>query len=199
MKGIKGSGPNGRIVAKDLEGVEPQAAAAAAPAAAAATAGAAPSATASYEDIPITSMRKTIASRLLQSTQQSPSYIIQSQISVSKLLKLRASLNATAEERYKLSINDLLIKAIAKTCVRIPEVNAAWLGEQGVIRQYKNVDVSVAVATPTGLITQLSLMLNLKDWLKFLTKSKIWVREPRLVNYFQKNSKVVPSVFPTWV
>ena len=66
MKGIKGSGPNGRIVAKDLEGVEPQAAAAA-PAAAAATAGAAPSATASYEDIPITSMRKTIASRLLQS------------------------------------------------------------------------------------------------------------------------------------
>ena len=152
MKGIKGSGPNGRIVAKDLEGVEPQAAAAA-PAAAAATAGAAPSATASYEDIPITSMRKTIASRLLQSTQQSPSYIIQSQISVSKLLKLRASLNATAEERYKLSINDLLIKAIAKTCVRIPEVNAAWLGEQGVIRQYKNVDVSVAVATPTGLIT----------------------------------------------
>lgn len=153
LKGIKGSGPNGRIVAKDLEGVEPQAAAAAAPAAAAATAGAAPSATASYEDIPITSMRKTIASRLLQSTQQSPSYIIQSQISVSKLLKLRASLNATAEERYKLSINDLLIKAIAKTCVRIPEVNAAWLGEQGVIRQYKNVDVSVAVATPTGLIT----------------------------------------------
>ena len=153
LKGIKGSGPNGKIVAKDLEGVEPQAAAAAAPAAAAATAGAAPSATASYEDIPITSMRKTIASRLLQSTQQSPSYIIQSQISVSKLLKLRASLNATAEERYKLSINDLLIKAIAKTCVRIPEVNAAWLGEQGVIRQYKNVDVSVAVATPTGLIT----------------------------------------------
>ncbi|CAX40700.1 dihydrolipoamide acetyltransferase component of pyruvate dehydrogenase complex, putative [Candida dubliniensis CD36] len=152
LKGIKGSGPNGRIVAKDLEGVEPQAAAAA-PATPAATTGAAPSATASYEDIPITSMRKTIASRLLQSTQQSPSYIIQSQISVSKLLKLRASLNATAEERYKLSINDLLIKAIARTCVRVPEVNAAWLGEQGVIRQYKNVDVSVAVATPTGLIT----------------------------------------------
>ena len=93
-------------------------------------------------------MRKDNCFQIITITQQSPSYIIQSQISVSKLLKLRASLNATAEERYKLSINDLLIKAIAKTCVRIPEVNAAWLGEQGVIRQYKNVDVSVAVATP---------------------------------------------------
>jgi pyruvate dehydrogenase E2 component (dihydrolipoamide acetyltransferase) len=150
LKGVKGTGPHGRITAKDIEGLEAKPAAAATPGAG----GAAPAAaTASYEDIPITSMRKTIATRLLQSTQQSPSYIIQSQISVSKLLKLRASLNSTAEDRYKLSINDLLIKAIARTCVRVPEVNSAWLGDQGVIRQYKNVDVSVAVATPTGLIT----------------------------------------------
>ncbi|EMG47688.1 LAT1 Dihydrolipoyllysine-residue acetyltransferase component of pyruvate dehydrogenase complex [Candida maltosa Xu316] len=150
LKGVQGSGPAGRIVAKDLEGLEAKAAAAAP----ATGAGAAPvSATATYEDIPITSMRKIIATRLLESTQQSPSYIIQSQISVSKLLKLRASLNSTAEERYRLSVNDLLIKAIARTCVRVPEVNSAWLGDQGVIRQYKNVDVSVAVATPTGLIT----------------------------------------------
>lgn len=149
LKGVKGSGPHGRIIVKDIEGLEAkQAAASSAPAATSA-----PAPGASYEDIPITSMRKIIASRLLQSTQQSPSYIIQSQISVSKLLKLRASLNSTAEDRYKLSINDLLIKAIARTCVRIPEVNSAWLGDQGVIRQYKNVDVSVAVATPTGLIT----------------------------------------------
>lgn len=147
LKGVKGSGPHGRITAKDIEGLESK------PAAAATTPAAAPAPGATYEDIPITSMRKTIASRLLQSTQQSPSYIIQSQISVSKLLKLRASLNSTAEDRYKLSINDLLIKAIARTCVRVPEVNSAWLGEQGVIRQYKNVDVSVAVATPNGLIT----------------------------------------------
>ncbi|CAI5760423.1 unnamed protein product [Candida verbasci] len=155
LKGIKGSGPGGRIVAKDLENVQPSSGAAAA-AAAATTASATTSSTpaaATFEDIPLTSMRKTIATRLLQSTQQSPTYIIQSQISVSKLLKLRASLNASAEDRYKLSINDLLIKAIAKTCVRVPQVNSAWLGDQGVIRQYKNVDVSVAVATPTGLIT----------------------------------------------
>lgn len=142
LRNIKGSGPNGRIVAKDVENAKPvEAAPAAAPAAA------------SFEDIPITGMRKTIASRLLQSTQQSPSYIVQSQLNVSKLLKLRQSLNATSEDRYRLSVNDLLIKAIALASLRVPEVNSAWLGEEGVIRQYSVVDVSVAVATPTGLIT----------------------------------------------
>ncbi|EGW29969.1 dihydrolipoamide acetyltransferase component [Spathaspora passalidarum NRRL Y-27907] len=145
LKGIQGTGPGGRIVAKDLENVKP--AAATPSGAAAAPAGA------SYEDIPITAMRSTIANRLLQSTTQSPTYIVQSQISVSKLLKLRASLNASADDRYRLSINDLLVKAIARACVRVPEVNSSWLGEEGVIRQYKNVDVSVAVSTPTGLIT----------------------------------------------
>lgn len=148
LKNIKGSGPNGRIVAKDVEAYK-------APAAAAATsaAPAAAPASASYEDIPLTGMRKTIASRLLQSTQQSPTYIIQSQLNVTKLLKLRQSLNATAEDRYKLSVNDLLIKAIALASVRVPQANSAWLAEEGVIRQYNTVDVSVAVATPTGLIT----------------------------------------------
>lgn len=147
LKNVKGSGPNGRIVAKDLENIKESAAAAPAAAAAAAPVGA------SYTDTPLTNMRKTIASRLLQSTQQSPSYIVSSEMSVSKLLKLRQSLNASAEDRYRLSVNDLLIKAIAKASLRVPEVNSAWLGEQGVIRTYNYVDVSVAVATPTGLIT----------------------------------------------
>lgn len=144
LKNVKGTGPNGRIVAADVEKYE----APAAPAAAATA-----SAEASYEDIPITGMRKTIASRLLQSTQQSPSYIVQSQIKVTKLLKLRQSLNATADNRYKLSVNDLLVKAIALASLRVPEANSAWMAEQGIIRQYNVVDVSVAVATPTGLIT----------------------------------------------
>lgn len=146
LKNIKGSGPNGRIVAKDVEAYKAPAAASSAPAAAAA-------APASYEDIPLTGMRKTIATRLLQSTQQSPTYIVQSQLNVTKLLKLRQALNATAEDRYKLSVNDLLIKAVALASVRVPQANSAWLAEEGVIRQYNNVDVSVAVATPTGLIT----------------------------------------------
>ncbi|KAK6200280.1 dihydrolipoyllysine-residue acetyltransferase component of pyruvate dehydrogenase complex mitochondrial precursor [Scheffersomyces amazonensis] len=147
LKNIKGTGPNGRIIAKDVESYKAPAPAAAAPSVPATPAGA------TFEDIPLTTMRKTIASRLLQSTQQSPTFIIQSQISVSKLLKLRASLNASADERYRLSVNDLLIKAIALASLRVPAVNSAWFGDQGYIRQYSNVDVSVAVATPTGLIT----------------------------------------------
>ncbi|CUM50906.1 uncharacterized protein AC631_01308 [Debaryomyces fabryi] len=145
LKNIKGTGPNGRIVAKDVENYKAPAAAAAPSATGAAAA--------AYEDVPISNMRKTIATRLTQSSQESPSYIVQSQISVSKLLKLRQSLNAAAEGRYKLSINDLLIKAIALANLRVPEANSAWLGDQGIIRTYSNVDVSVAVATPTGLIT----------------------------------------------
>lgn len=164
LKNIKGSGPNGRIVAKDVENYKP---AAAAPAAAPAA-----PASASYEDIPLTSMRKTIASRLLQSTQQSPSYIVQSQIVVTKLLKMRQALNAAAEDRYKLSVNDLLIKAVALASLRVPEVNSAWLGDQGVIRQYNNVDVSVAVSTPTGLITPIVRNANSKGLAAISTEIK---------------------------
>ncbi|KAG7707108.1 hypothetical protein KL949_004817 [Ogataea haglerorum] len=145
LKEVKGTGPNGRIVAKDVENYKP--AAPQAPAASAAPAAA------TYEDIPLTTMRKVISKRLTESKQTSPDYIVSSSMSVSKLLKLRASLNAAANDRYKLSVNDLLIKAIAKACERVPEVNAYYMEKEGVIRQFSNVDVSVAVATPTGLIT----------------------------------------------
>ncbi|KAH3671139.1 hypothetical protein OGAPHI_000850 [Ogataea philodendri] len=147
LKEVKGTGPNGRIVAKDVENYKP--AAAAAPAA---SPSAAP-ASAAYTDIPLTTMRKVISKRLTESKQTSPDYIVSSSISVSKLLKLRASLNSNANDRYRLSVNDLLIKAIAKACERVPEVNAYYLENEGVIRQFSNVDVSVAVATPAGLIT----------------------------------------------
>ncbi|KAA8900895.1 hypothetical protein TRICI_006108 [Trichomonascus ciferrii] len=152
LKNVKGSGPNGRIIKRDVENYVP----AAAPAAAAAAPGAAPAAAAAgaaYEDLPISMMRKTIAQRLTQSKQTNPDYIVSSTVSVSKLMKLRASLNAVAEDKYKISVNDILIKAIALANKAVPQVNSAWLEAEGVIRQYKNVDVSIAVATPTGLIT----------------------------------------------
>lgn len=157
LKNITGSGPNGRIVAKDVENYKPSAAATSGP-----SPGASSVAGASFEDIPLSSMRKTIASRLLSSTQGIPSYFVTSQISVGKLLKLRQSLNSTAEDRYRLSINDLLIKAIAAAALKVPQVNSAWLGNEGVIRQYANVDVSVAVATSTGLITPIVKNAHIK-------------------------------------
>ena len=126
-------------------GAEP-APAAAAPAAAA---------EALYEDIPASSMRKTIANRLKESMNQNPHYFVSATLSVTKLLKLRQALNASADGKYKLSVNDFMIKACAIACLKVPTVNSSWreVGGQTVIRQHKTVDISVAVATPIGLMT----------------------------------------------
>lgn len=148
LKNVTGTGPHGRIVKADVEAYLEKA-----PATSSVGGGVAPSATASYEDTEISNMRSIIGKRLLESTQGIPSYIVSSEISVSKLLKLRQSLNASAKDRYKLSINDILIKAITVAARRVPDANAYWLQDEGIIRKFKNVDVSVAVATPSGLLT----------------------------------------------
>ncbi|GKT59717.1 dihydrolipoamide acetyltransferase component [Colletotrichum tofieldiae] len=127
IRNIKGSGKGGRLLPS-----------AAAPGA-------------NYEDIPISGMRKTIASRLQESTQNNPHFYVSSSISVSKLLKLRQALNASSDGKYKLSVNDFLIKAIGVASKKVPQANSSWRGD--VIRQHNTVDVSVAVSTPTGLIT----------------------------------------------
>lgn len=142
---IKGSGPGGRITKADVEKFKP--------AAPAATPGAP---AASYEDEPASSMRKTIASRLTESFNQNPHYFVSSSISVTKLLKLRAALNASAKAgEYKLSVNDFLIKAVAAAARKVPAANSSWreMGGQTVVRKHNTVDVSVAVATPVGLMT----------------------------------------------
>ena len=159
LKAVTGTGPRGRITKADVEEYLSKSSAADAskpssgqttPAAAGA---ATTSALAEYEDIPISNMRKIIGERLLASTSGTPSYIVSSQISVSKLLKLRQSLNASGKNQYKLSVNDMLIKAVTVAAQRVPDSNAYWMENEGVIRRFKNVDVSVAVATPNGLLT----------------------------------------------
>ena len=146
LKGVKGSGPGGRISKQDIEKYK-------APGSASSTPGAAPAA--SFEDTPASSMRKTIANRLTQSMNQNPHYFVSSSISVTKLMKLRQALNSSAEGKYKLSLNDFLIKAVAVAALKVPAVNSSWreIDGQTVIRKHNNVDVSVAVATPIGLMT----------------------------------------------
>ncbi|KAL5372811.1 hypothetical protein DPSP01_013226 [Paraphaeosphaeria sporulosa] len=119
-------------------------------------------AAATYEDIPATSMRKVIAARLTQSMQQNPHYFVASSISVSKLLKLREALNASSKGEYKLSVNDFLVKAVAVAARKVPAANSSWREEAGqvVIRQHNVVDVSVAVATPVGLMTPIVKNVN---------------------------------------
>lgn len=141
ISGIKGTGVGGQVTEADVKKTS-SGGAAAAP-------GAAPAA--SYTDTPTSSMRKTIANRLTESMNQNPHYFVAATVSVSKLLKLRAALNASADGKYKLSVNDFLIKACAVACKKVPTVNSSW--RDGFIRQFNNVDISVAVATPIGLMT----------------------------------------------
>ncbi|EFX04802.1 pyruvate dehydrogenase dihydrolipoamide acetyltransferase [Grosmannia clavigera kw1407] len=144
---LKGTGPGGKITEEDVR----KAAAASSAASAASSGGAAAAEGAAYEDIPISNMRKTIASRLKESVAENPHYFVSATLSVSKLLKLRTALNSTANGKYKLSVNDFLIKAIAVASRKVPQANSSW--RDGFIRQFNTVDVSVAVSTPNGLIT----------------------------------------------
>lgn len=125
---ITGTGPEGRIIKKDVESYQPRAAAAhAAPSPAVAE-----TASADYVDTPISSMRRTIGNRLTQSKQELPHYYVTVDISMDKVLKLREVFNKTLAEKEnaaKLSVNDFIIKAVACALSDVPEVNSAWLGE----------------------------------------------------------------------
>ncbi|OLL21712.1 Dihydrolipoyllysine-residue acetyltransferase component of pyruvate dehydrogenase complex, mitochondrial [Neolecta irregularis DAH-3] len=140
LKEVIGSGPNGRIIKFDIENYKLKAEA--------------PSSvlsSSSYTDIPLSNMRKTIAKRLTESKQQNPHYYLTLSVSMDKVLKLRESLNSTSNDSYKLSVNDFLVKAASVACKKVPAVNSAWHTDY--IRQYSNVDICVAVATPAGLMT----------------------------------------------
>ncbi|KAF8349959.1 dihydrolipoamide acetyltransferase [Amanita rubescens] len=144
---IKGSGPNGRIIREDVEDYKP---------AQATSAAAQPSAAQlpDYVDTPVTNMRRTIGARLSQSKQEIPHYYLTVDIHMDKVLKLREVFNKSLSEKdksAKLSVNDFIVKAVSCALSDVPEANSAWLGE--VIRTYKKADISIAVATPTGLIT----------------------------------------------
>lgn len=156
LSSITGSGPNGRIVKADVDGAQPGAAA---PAAASAAPAPAPSAPVEAQTfgIPHTAeklsgMRKTIARRLTESKQQVPHIYLTVDIQLDALLKLRGELNAALEPQgVKLSVNDLLIKALAKSLVQVPACNVQFAGDQ--LISFQRADISVAVSIPAGLIT----------------------------------------------
>jgi pyruvate dehydrogenase E2 component (dihydrolipoamide acetyltransferase) len=123
---VKGTGPDGRIIREDVEKYTPGLASAGAPAPA--------DPSADYVDIPLSNMRRTIAARLAESKVQSPHYYLTIDIQMDKVLKLREVFNKSlAEKGAKLSINDFVVKAVAKALEDVPEANAAWLGD--IIRQ----------------------------------------------------------------
>ncbi|MBV9931086.1 MAG: pyruvate dehydrogenase complex dihydrolipoamide acetyltransferase [Alphaproteobacteria bacterium] len=170
---LQGSGPGGRIVKADVDGAQPgKAVSAAAPApaeaqAAPAPAAAPPPAAHAVPDIPheavkLSNIRKTIARRLTESKQQVPHIYLTVDIRLDALLKLRTELNATLEARaVKLSVNDFMIKALAVALMDEPKCNVMYT--PGELVTFKRADISVAVSTPTGLITPIVADANSKS------------------------------------
>jgi pyruvate dehydrogenase E2 component (dihydrolipoamide acetyltransferase) len=168
---IQGSGPHGRVIARDVaaakEGKGPRAPTAAPGAATAGAPAIAPSMSdqqiralyeeGSYQVIPHDSMRRTIAQRLTASAQTIPHFYLTIDCDIGKLLAAREEINAAAPKdkdgkpTYKLSVNDFVIKALALALQRVPDANVSWT-EAGLLK-HKHSDVGVAVALPAGLIT----------------------------------------------
>lgn len=138
---VKGSGEGGRIVKQDIDGYK----ASAAPSKSVA---APVGASESYEDIPVTQMRKTIAKRLAESKFTAPHFYLTLDIDMDAAIAARQSINAIAET--KISFNDLVIKAVAASLKKHPAVNSSWLGDK--IRINHHVHVGVAVAVEDGLL-----------------------------------------------
>jgi pyruvate dehydrogenase E2 component (dihydrolipoamide acetyltransferase) len=142
---LQGSGPNGRIIKRDVEN---------APAAGAARAAAAPSAPAisregDYQDVPLTNIRKVIAKRLSESIGPIPTFYLTVELDLTRVMEMRAAMAELGDE-FKVSVNDVLLKAIAVALSQHPEVNAHWLGDH--IRYFNRVHLGMAVATDDGLI-----------------------------------------------
>lgn len=154
LAGLAGSGPNGRIVKADVEGRAPASAspvATATPVAAAAPINLADIQT-PHEVQKLSNMRKTIARRLSEAKQTIPHIYLTVDVRLDALLKLRAELNDSLSSRgIKLSVNDMLIKALGLALVQVPKCNVSFAGDQLV--QYHRADISVAVSVPNGLIT----------------------------------------------
>ncbi len=142
---MQGSGPGGRIIKRDIE----TAAARGGQAAARAATPIRPRSDADFEDIALTQIRKTIARRLAESIGPIPTFYLTAEIDLSKASELRDAMLETGEQ-YKVSFNDIVLKAVATALAQHPEVNAHWLGDK--IRLHNRVHLGMAVATNDGLI-----------------------------------------------
>jgi pyruvate dehydrogenase E2 component (dihydrolipoamide acetyltransferase) len=164
---VQGSGPHGRIVARDVERAPK------APRAAPALAGEPTAddvkalyAPGSYTEVPLDGMRRTIAARLMLAKQTIPHFYLTADVEIGRLLAMREEANAAAPKdasgkpAFKISVNDIVIKAWAAALQRVPAANAAWANDR--ILQFKHSDVAVAVAIDGGLITPIVRMAEAK-------------------------------------
>jgi pyruvate dehydrogenase E2 component (dihydrolipoamide acetyltransferase) len=142
LKLVNGSGPNGRIVKFDIENFDNNKKE---------NVNNISLSEDNFEIIKNTSMRKTIAARLVKSKNEAPHFYLSLDCNLDKLLEIRASINSKSNDKYKISVNDMIIKAASASLIKVPKANASWENEN--TKYYKNTDISVAVAIDGGLIT----------------------------------------------
>jgi pyruvate dehydrogenase E2 component (dihydrolipoamide acetyltransferase) len=149
LAAIAGSGPNGRITKRDVESAVAAPPAARQPAPAVERPRVVP-AEGDFHDVALTQIRKTIAKRLAESIGPVPTFYLTADYDVERMAEMRTAMVAQGDE-FKVSFNDILLKAVATALVQHPEVNAHWLGDR--IRYFNRVHIGIAVAIDDGLIT----------------------------------------------
>ena len=164
---IRGTGPNGRIIKSDIEAfsnrnlsfksnVDED----------------------SYDYVPADNMRKTIAKRLTESKRDVPHFYLKADCLIDELITVRDQLNARSNnEAYKISINDMMIKACAVALMEVPNANVSWDGDG--IKLYKTVDISIAVALDNGLITPVIRDANEKGLRMISEETKLLINKAR--------------------
>jgi pyruvate dehydrogenase E2 component (dihydrolipoamide acetyltransferase) len=149
LQGVTGSGPEGRIIKRDLDAVAgDRPAASGKPGALPVSA--ARSSLPAFSDVPLTQIRKTIAKRLIQSIGPIPTFYLTSEVDMERVAEAREALNAAAGDQGKISFNDIVLKAVATALTQHPAVNSWWQDDH--IRVWNEVHLGVAVATEDGLI-----------------------------------------------
>ncbi|MDB0048385.1 pyruvate dehydrogenase complex dihydrolipoamide acetyltransferase [Pseudomonadota bacterium] len=132
------------------------------------------------------SMRKTIAERLVQSKNEAPHFYLSLDCNIDQLLKIRSLINLKSNDQYKISVNDMIIKAASSTLIKVPQANASWENEN--TRYFKNTDISVAVAIDGGLITPIIKNVQSKGLLEISEDMKILANKA-------KSGKLLPEEY----
>ena len=113
-----------------------------------------------FETVKNSMMRKTIADRLVKSKNEAPHFYLSIDCNIDELLKIRSSINSKSNDKYKISVNDMIIKAASSSLLKVPQANASW--ESANTKYYNTTDISVAVAIEGGLITPIIKDVQLK-------------------------------------
>jgi pyruvate dehydrogenase E2 component (dihydrolipoamide acetyltransferase) len=189
LAALKGSGPHGRIVLKDVESAKPGAAPAAKPAGTQIAPGPSDEQVlklfepGSYELVPHDNMRKVIARRLTESKQHIPHFYVSVDVGLDNLLSIRERLNLQAPKdkdgkpAWKVSVNDFIIKAMAMALMKVPDANVSWTDNAMV--KHKHADIGVAVSIPGGLITPIVRKAETKGLARISTEMKDYAKRAR--------------------